>query len=214
MPAVIRVDLHVHSHASFDCAVDPREIALRSRQLGLGPVFLTDHDSISGAKELQEIEPSTIIGQEVATTEGEVIGLFLTHQIEPGLAAEQAVDAIRDQGGLVYLEHPYDSRRRRLEETALERIADRIDIVEVFNGRSDDTDNLRAEDLQQILGAAPGAGSDAHTLDELGSVYVEMEDFAGPQDFLVKLRRSRIVRNPNRLLMRFGSLVGRVGMVR
>jgi predicted metal-dependent phosphoesterase TrpH len=211
---VIRVDLHVHSHASFDCFVDPREIALRSRQLGLGPVFITDHDTIAGGMELQEFDASTVVGQEVATTEGEVIGLFLHRQIEPGLDAEQAVDAIRDQGGLVYLEHPYDLRRRRLEERALARLADRIDIVEVFNGRCDDAGNRRAEELQQILGVAAGAGSDAHTLDELGSVYVEMEEFEGPQDFLAKLRRSRIVRNPNRLLMRFGSLVSRVAAVR
>jgi predicted metal-dependent phosphoesterase TrpH len=207
---VIRVDLHVHSSGSFDCEVDPREIALRARQLGLGPIFITDHDTIAGAMQLQEIDASTVIGQEVTMAEGELIGLFLRERIEPGLDADEAVDAIHDQGGLVYLEHPYDSRRRRLEAEALERVANRVDIVEVFNGRSDDASNRRAEDLQEILGAAPGAGSDAHTLEELGSVYVEMEAFEDPQDFLAKLRRGRVVRNPSRLLMRLGTLVSRM----
>ena len=113
-----------------------------------------------------------------------------------------------------YLEHPYDSSRRRLQAEALERVANRVDIVEVFNGRSDDASNRHAEDLQEISGAAPGAGSDAHTLEELGSVYVEMEAFEDPQDFLAKLRRGRIVRNPNRLLMRLGTLVSRMAAAR
>ena len=99
----------------------------------------------------------------------------------------------------MYLQHPYDPYRRRLREDAIERVADRIDVVEVFNGRADEDANRRAADLCAILGAAPGAGSDAHTLPELGAVYVEMEPFNGPEDFLDRLRRGTIVRRPSRL---------------
>ena len=108
---------------------------------------------------------------------------------------------------MVYLEHPYDQFRRHLSEAAIEDLTDLIDIVEVYNARSDEKSNHRAGELREILGAAPGAGSDAHTLEELGSVYVEMEDFDGAQDFLANLRNARIVkRRPKFLLIAEASL--------
>ena len=142
-----------------------------------------------------------IVGEEVMTNDGELIGLFLTEAIPAGLSSKEAVRRIKAQGGLVYLEHPYDPSRRHLTEHAIEGLADMIDIVEVFNGRSDEKANRRANDLCVTLGAAPGAGSDAHTLGEIGSVYVEMENFDGASEFLIKLRNSKIVRGRNKLLL-------------
>lgn len=135
------------------------------------------------------------------TCQGELIGLFLTRAVQPGLSSKGAAAEIKDQGGLVYLEHPYDPFRRHLSEEAIEDLADLIDIVEVYNGRSDAHANRRAEDLCGTLGAAPGAGSDAHSAAEIGTVYVEMEDFEGAEDFLVKLRRGRIVKGRAKLLL-------------
>jgi predicted metal-dependent phosphoesterase TrpH len=149
-----------------------------------------------------------VVGEEITTTDGELIGLFLQNRISPGLPARQTALEIKDQGGLVYLQHPYDPFRRHLSEEAIEGLSDLIDIVEVFNARSDEKTNRRAAELREVLGAAPGAGSDAHTLRELGSVYVEMKDFDGPQDFLRNLRGARIVKGrPKFILMaeaRFG----------
>jgi predicted metal-dependent phosphoesterase TrpH len=191
------VDLHLHSSASFDCQVPPLEVARRCRQLGLSPIFLTDHEGIDGAQSLVEAGEPAVVGQEILTTEGELIGLFLKEPVPTRLSPERTVDAIKEQGGLVYLEHPYDTNRRHLREEAIERIAGQIDIVEVFNGRSPLEINRRAEDLRSTLGVAAGAGSDAHTLREIGSVYVEMEAFDGAHDFLLKLRSGRIVTRTN-----------------
>jgi predicted metal-dependent phosphoesterase TrpH len=144
--------------------------------LGFGPVFLTDHDTTIGAVRLQAVlGRGLVVGEEITTTEGEMIGLFLQRRIPAGLSAEQTAAEIKEQGGLVYVEHPYDPFRRHLTEDAVENLGDLIDIVEVFNARSDEKTNRRAEELREILGAAAGAGSDAHTLAELGSVYVEMQ---------------------------------------
>ena len=187
------MDLHLHSSASFDCRVPPPEVARRCGQLGLAPVFLTDHDGVDGARSLVEAGQAVIVGEEILTTEGELIGLFLKEQVPARLSPEETVDAIKEQGGLVYLEHPYDMGRRHLLEDAIERIADQVDIVEVFNGRSRPEINRRAGQLRSILGAAAGAGSDAHTLAEIGRVYVEMEAFDGAQDFLAKLRSGKVV---------------------
>ncbi|MBJ7599384.1 MAG: histidinol-phosphatase [Candidatus Nephthysia bennettiae] len=202
-----RVDLHVHSSASFDCSVPPAEVARRFRSYGMSPVFLTDHDSLEGARELRRQGLLSIVtGQEVTTSDGDVIGLFLEEPVEPGLSAEQTVERIKDQGGLVYVPHPFDRRRRALEVGALERLRARIDIVEIFNGRSTADSNRKAEDVCQAIGAVPGAGSDAHSLRELGRVYVELEDFQGPSDFLAKLEAARIVRDPPRWRLRLEGL--------
>jgi predicted metal-dependent phosphoesterase TrpH len=171
------------------------------RKLGLSPVFLTDHNTIAGALKLQAAGIPAIASEEVMTTDGEIIGLFLAEQIPAGLSPKEAVRRIKAQGGLIYLEHPYDASRRHLTEEAIENLADQIDIVEVFNGRSDERANRRAAELCSTLGAAPGAGSDAHTLGEVGSVYVEMENFEGASDFLASLRNSKIVTGRSKLLL-------------
>jgi predicted metal-dependent phosphoesterase TrpH len=147
-------------------------------------------------------------GEEVMTDAGELIGLFLERPIQRGLGPRDTAMEIKAQGGLVYLEHPYDTSRRHLSEVAIEAIADMIDIVEVFNGRSDDKANRRAKDLRDILDAAPGAGSDAHSLSEIGSVYIEMENFEGAQDFLAKLRSAKIVKGRRKLLLRAEAKLG------
>ena len=189
----MKVDLHLHSSASFDCRIPPLDVARRCHQVGLSPIFLTDHEGIAGAQSLIEAGEAAIVGQEILTSEGELIGLFLDKAVPSRLSPERTVAAIKSQGGLVYLEHPYDTGRRNLREEAIERIAAEIDIVEVFNGRSQPELNRRAEELRGTLGVPGGAGSDAHTLAEIGTVYVEMEAFDGPQDFLTKLRRSKVV---------------------
>jgi predicted metal-dependent phosphoesterase TrpH len=183
--------------------VEPDQVAAHCRRLGLSPVFLTDHESIEGAVHLWRNDPwKVVVGQEVLTSEGELIGLFLEHRVTSRLPPEQAVNEIKAQGGLIYLQHPYDRFRRSLSEAAIERIADRVDIVEVHNGRSDAEANEKAEELCAIMGAVAGAGSDAHTLEEVGSVYVEMEEFEDAQDFLSKLRQAKIRRNRSRWRLR------------
>jgi predicted metal-dependent phosphoesterase TrpH len=200
----------MHSSASFDCRVDPHKVVARCRRAGLSPIFLTDHNTTTGADALRSrAQMEVVMGEEILTTEGEVIGLFLERSIPGDLAPDEAIRRIRDQGGLVYLEHAYDRTRRCLREEAIQRLAGQFDIVEVFNGRADAAANTRAQDLCEILGAAPGAGSDAHTLGEIGSVYVEMEAFDGAQDFLQKLRRGRIVRPRARDLLGRLARIGR-----
>jgi len=189
---MVKVDLHVHSSASFDCSVEPVRVGERCRRLGLSPIFLTDHNTIEGALQLRDSPVSVVVGQEMRTADGELIGLFLSQAVPDGLSAKETVRLMKAQGGLVYLEHPYDQFRLHLREEAVEEIAELIDIVEVWNGRSDRGINRQAMQLCNALGAAPGAGSDAHTLADIGKVFVEMEAFDGAQDFLEKLRSGKI----------------------
>ncbi|HUY24428.1 MAG TPA: PHP domain-containing protein [Candidatus Saccharimonadales bacterium] len=208
---MVRVDLHVHTSASFDCAAEPLQVARRCRSLGLVPVFITDHDTIEGGLRIRSEAPDieVVIGQEITTTRGELIGLFLERPIPPGMEPAEAILEVKAQGGLIYLQHPYDSSRRRMEPDAIREIADQVDIVEVWNGRSNEEQNRLAEDLALTLGLPFGAGSDAHRLDEVGSVYIELPAFDGPKTFLEGLAAGRVVTRPRRLLLRAGALIRR-----
>jgi predicted metal-dependent phosphoesterase TrpH len=192
----------LHTSASHDCNVEPEQAYRRCRRLGLAPVFVTDHDTIDGALALKAAHPGdVVVGQEVSTTRGELIGLFLERKVEPGLNPEQAAKAIRKQGGVVYLQHPFDRHRRHLPIEVVEAIADLLDVVEVFNPRSDDEANQAAEDLRDSLGVPAGAGSDAHRISEIGAAYVEMGRFKDRDEFLARLKAGRVVRRPSRMRM-------------
>ena len=188
-----RIDFHVHTSASFDCQVAPDALGRRCRRLGLNPIVVTDHDTIAGAIELRRQGFEVVIGEEIATSDGELIGLFLDYAVPAGLSARETVLRIKDQGGLIYLEHPYDRRRRSLSEEAVASLALDIDIVEIFNGRADEDANRRAEDLALTLGVPVAAGSDSHTLAEVGTAYVQLRGFSSPGELLEALDTAKIV---------------------
>ena len=158
---------------------------------------ITDHNAIRGARELVGRLPCrVIVGEELRTHAGEIIGLFLTERIPFGTPPAQAAHAIRQQGGVVYVPHPFDPMRRNLAESALdELVADGlVDAMEVINAKTSlPSLNRRAAEYAEQHDLVRGAGSDAHVPLALGSAYVEMPDFDGPADFLAKLRLGRTV---------------------
>ena len=197
-----RIDLHLHTSGSFDCHSEPEAVFRRCLRLGLEPVFVTDHDSIEEALRLRSSHPGqVIVGQEVTTETGEVIGLYLEEPIPAGLSADEAVERIKGQGGLVYLEHPFDSLRRPLDARSIQDLVGSFDIVEVHNSRSSDDANLKAAGLRRTLGVPGGAGSDAHHIGEIGSVYVELPDFGSPSELIRSLEVGRVISSPNRAAM-------------
>lgn len=209
---MVRVDLHVHSSASFDCSVDPHLIVRRSSELGLGPLCLTDHNTISAASAVQRSSPpgTVIVGEEILTTEGEIIGLFLQRAVAPALTVQRTVREIKSQGGIVYLPHPLDRSRASLSASAIDSVVEYLDVIEIFNCRSTADSNRAAEQLCRNLGAVPASGSDAHSLNEIGGTFVEMDPFASAADFLTKLDGAAIVTRPHRLRLRIEATVHRV----
>ena len=193
----MRLDLHCHTEASRDCRTPLQFILQRCLDSGIDVLAVTDHDEIWGALELAQIaaerpELTVIVGEEISTREGELIGLFLTNKIEPGLSPEETVAAIRDQGGLVLLPHGFDPLKvHRLRPAALERIAADIDIIEVHNARiSRPTWNRAARAWAESRGVAMSAGSDAHVLSHIGQAWVECPTRAirTPEDLVLALR--------------------------
>jgi hypothetical protein len=143
-----------------------------------------------------------IPGEEVKTdAHGEVIGLFLEHEIPRGLSFAETIDAIRAQGGLVYLPHPFDRVHTIPEPATVHRHLADIDVLEVYNARLlFETYNDEALRFARKYGLTMGAGSDAHVLQGVGTGAVRMRAFEGPEEFLISLRSAEIVRRPRSLL--------------
>jgi predicted metal-dependent phosphoesterase TrpH len=195
----VRVDLHVHSMWSGDCTTTPEELAAGVAASGLDVLCLTDHNSLNGAvrfAESGELGCRVVVGEEVRTGFGEIIGLFLTERIPIGVPPAEVCTRIREQGGVVYIPHPYDPMRAGLRSDVLDGlVADGlVDAIEVRNAKTSlEHLNQQAADRCAAWGLAAGAGSDAHVADALGAAYVEMPDFSDPASFLASLRLGRVV---------------------
>jgi predicted metal-dependent phosphoesterase TrpH len=165
------------------------------QRAGLDGVAILDHNEIAGGIRLQELAPfQVIVGEEVYTKEGEVAGLFLRERIPPGLLLSEAVERIRDQGGLVYVPHPFDRYRgSALGEQALATILQEVDVIEAFNSRVMlPADNRRAAEFAGAHGLLQGAGSDAHSASEIGHAFVEMPAFDDVDSFLRSLEQGEV----------------------
>ena len=196
---MLKADLHSHTHYSRDSIISPETYVRRCLALGINCVAVTEHNNIEGALAVQKLAPfKVIIAEEIKTSHGELTGLFLREPVPPDLSPEEIIERIKAQGGLVSLPHPFDRiRREPLRDHARQRILKQLDIIEVYNSRTTfQRDNERARRLAEELGLPMGAGSDAHSPWELGTTYVEMPDFEGPDEFLEALRRGRIVGRP------------------
>lgn len=196
-PGWVRVDLHTHTMWSGDSTTTPDEMAAVVAECGLDVLCITDHNAIRGAVELAAMLPCrVIVGEELRTHAGEIIGLFLDERVPMGTAPVEAARAIRDQGGIVYVPHPFDPMRRNLAESALDALVGEglVDAIEVLNAKTSLRSlNQRAAEYALRHGLLAGAGSDAHVPLALGAAYVEMPDFDGAADFRAKLPQATIV---------------------
>ena len=191
---VIRVGIHLHSKYSPDSITPLERIVERARELGLERIALTDHETAEGAFELKRREPKlAIVGQEIKTTEGEVIGLFLQREVQPYRPPEDVLDDIHRQGGVTYLAHPLDRRRYRFAPHRIADLAPRVDVIEVHNQWSDADANRAAAELARELGIPGACGSDAHAPPELGHCWLEMEEFDDAPGFLAAIRGANLV---------------------
>jgi predicted metal-dependent phosphoesterase TrpH len=193
------VDCHLHTVASGDAATTLDQLAERVAQEQIDVVCITDHNVTSAAMAAASAGrlggARVIVGEEIRTQAGEVTGLFLTERVPYVLPAAEAIGRIRDQSGLVYLPHPFDSARGSLGVAADQLCADGLaDIVEVFNAKiADQSLNALAAELAARWELPGAAGSDAHDPAGVGAAYLEMPDFDGPASFLAALRAARVV---------------------
>jgi predicted metal-dependent phosphoesterase TrpH len=193
--ATLRMDMHLHTWRSFDSLNRPEALLDAARRRGIDRLIVTDHNEIRGALEMKEMDSERIIvGEEVKTREGvDVIGIFMRELIPKGTPARETAERIRDQGGVVYMPHPFDSSRVGAADVLAE-LRDLIDIVEVHNARCFPRSlNDRARAWAVEHGKLMGSGSDAHTIPELGRGHVEVPPFDPDREgLLAALARGRV----------------------
>jgi predicted metal-dependent phosphoesterase TrpH len=201
----IVADLHMHTSWSFDCAVDPAELVDHAEVEGLGAIAVTDHNVFGGALETLDLASGrdlvVIPGEEIKTDgQGEVIGLFLEREIPRGMPFADTVAAIRDQGGLVYVPHPFDRMHTVPDAATLHRHLADIDVFEVYNARLlFEAHNDEALRFARKYDLTMGAGSDAHVLQGVGTGALRMRAFRDPEEFLISLVSAEVLRRPKSL---------------
>jgi len=205
---LIKADLHIHTRYSIDCLTPLERIVERCLDLSINCIAVADHNTIAGALKLREIAPfKVIIAEEVLTPVGEIMGLFLSEAVPRGLSPQDTISRIRSQGGLVGIPHPFGrSLPWNVNPLTAMEIVSQVDIIETFNSRTPfSNSNAKAWKLAKENGKAASAGSDAHTLGEIGRAYVEMPEFDGPDDFLNSLVQGKIFGQKSSYLAHFAS---------
>ena len=202
----IVADLHMHTSWSHDCSIEVDELLDHAEAERLGAIAITDHNVFGGALEALELARGrdlvVIPGEEIKTDgQGEVIGLFLEEEIPRGLPFADTVAAIKEQGGVVYVPHPFDRLHSIPEPATLRRHLRDVDVLEVYNARllfeGYNDEALRFASKYNLL---MGAGSDAHVLQGVGTGAVRMRAFDGPEEFLLSLRTAQVLRRPKSLV--------------
>jgi predicted metal-dependent phosphoesterase TrpH len=192
----VRVDCHLHTVASGDAVTTLDQLAEGVARNRIDVVCITDHNETSAAEAAvrQGLGARVIVGEEIRTPDGDVIGLFLAERIPYVLPLAEVTGRIRAQGGVVYVPHPFDRERSSLG-AVLPGLCARgeVDAIEVFNAKiADQAINDRAAEIAARFGLPGGAGSDAHDPEGIGAAYLEMPDFDGPASFLAALAEARV----------------------
>lgn len=188
---MIAVDLHTHSQGSPDGGLRLKDYKRMLASGVLNAVAITDHDDVSFALSVREVlGDQIIVGEEISTTEGELVGLYLTKRIEAGLSARETAEAIKAMRGLVYVPHPFETVRHGISKDTLDGIAELVDIVEVHNGRAIFQNRGKlAQKWAEENDKAMAASSDAHGWGGWGKTFSVVDEMPR-QSTLVSLLKS------------------------
>ena len=194
---MIKVDFHTHSSASPDGGISPEQYAKALSDGQLDCIAITDHNSVDLAQSLHKsLGDQIIVGEEIMTSEGELIGLFLHSFVMPHQTAEATAKSIKAQGGIVYVPHPLETVRKGLPKSVLDSIAELVDVVEVHNGRAVfQNRGPQAATWARLNRKEIAASSDAHGHKGLGSAYTQISEQPTASNIVKLLKTARFVTN-------------------
>jgi len=194
MNKTYKIDLHTHSIISPDGGITATQYERILDRGILDYIAITDHNETRFAKQLNRtLGDKIIVGEEIKTKQGEMIGLFLTDTVKSGLSAEQTAKRIHDQGGIVLIPHPFETLRKGIQVTALQEIVPNVDILEVFNGRGRWRGKAKqAESFSKKYALAGSANSDAHGFPGLGKTYSVISDIPQRETLPLLLQEGKL----------------------
>ncbi len=206
MSALWHVEFHLHTRASTDGWTRPEDVGRLARQRGLHRVFVTDHNTLAGARRAMAASDLVLPGLELKTQEGEFLAYFVREPVPAGLPPLEALEALREQGAFIALPHPTDPWRGRWQEDTLRRVLPLVDAVEVWNGRTRSRRaNQKAAALARTFGKLRLVGSDAHLPVEIGRCRVLLPPFSDPESLAQALRHAVFLYKPSPLWVHLGS---------
>ena len=189
----MKYDLHIHSKYSSDGVLDPEKIVKIAAKRGLNGVAITDHNTIIGglkAKNYETEDFKVIVGSEISTERGEIIGLFLEEEIKPG-NVQEVIAEVKEQNGIIVIPHPFDALRHSAFQPTDED-AKFIDCIEGFNSRCVFQEyNKKAVEFAMRHRLATTAGSDTHFGWEIGNAFILVES-SGEEELRRKIMRKEI----------------------
>jgi predicted metal-dependent phosphoesterase TrpH len=196
MAESLNVELHSHTFWSKDCVV-PFEAILRICEMRkIDRIAITDHNTTEGALRMQKLAPDrVIVGEEIMTTKGELLGYFMTQSVPAGLSPKETIARLRGQGAAISVSHPFDQfRKGAWDEPDLRDIMHLVDAIEIFNARCIlSEDNRKATQFAKTHGLLGTAGSDAHSRVEYGRTLTQLAQFHDAQSFLESLKQANYV---------------------
>ncbi len=193
MAKKLNIDLHTHSIASPDGSITLEQYADLLAVGRVDYVAVTDHDRIDFALDAYaQLGKQIIVGEEITTADGEIIGLFLTRRVAPGKSALETAQAIKRQGGLVYVPHPFETLRKGLSIESLDEIAEFVDIIEAPNGRSLQPKDAQALDWAERHAVAIAGSSDAHRADAVGKTHTAVAKTPSAKNLALQLQKATI----------------------
>jgi len=211
---MLKVEFHCHTSASDDSLTHPRDLVDTCRRKGIDRVIITDHNTIKGARAAQALDPDlVIVGEEIMTTQGEILAAFVQEEIPRGLSPAETIQRLKDQGAFISVSHPFDAwREGGWQEADLLEILPYVDAIEVYNSRCMlPSFNRAARQFAERHDLAGTVGSDAHAAFELGRSLMLLQPFEGPVEMRKVIRNGlpRVKWSPPwfRLTSRFASLL-------
>ena len=198
---MLKVEFHCHTIASSDSLTRPRGLVNTCRRKGIHRVIVTDHNTIAGARAAYELDPElVIVGEEIATTRGEILAAFVTEEIPRGLSPAETIRRLKDQGAFISVSHPFDRwRSGGWQEDDLLEILPEVDAIEVYNSRCmHPRFNREARQFAEKHKVAGTVGSDAHAAFELGRSLMILDQFEGPDELrkVVRAGTARVKWSP------------------
>ena len=210
---MLTVELHSHTDASGDCLMRPSDIVRTCRQKGIHRLAVTDHDTIAGALAVHALAPDlVIVGEEVMTTQGELLAYFLQETVPPGLSPAETIARLRAQGAAISVSHPFDRLRHGAWQAGdLAAILPLVDAIEVFNARCIyPEDNARALAFAREHAKLGTVGSDAHSHRELGRAVLRVAAAATPAELVAGFADGERVTRLSSPLIHFTSRAAKI----
>ena len=203
---MIRVDFHVHSIGSPDSLSEGEALYRQAKKLGLGKLVITDHNSTKTVFELQKSHPDFVIaGEEILTTSGEILALFVKEELPKGIDPQEAFRRLREQNAFISLSHPYAAMRHGWTETEMETYLPYLDAIEIANARNVPEQNRSAAGFAAEHGLCGTAGSDAHGLKELGAMGLLLPDFSTADELREAIRSAEVFGKESPFTVRYYS---------